>query len=55
MVRHVCSNAKCIIKPSILKTYLLVDAISKALVFVKLKDMYVLYNYNNPLIMNETP
>jgi hypothetical protein len=25
------------------------------LVFVKLKDMYVLYNYNNPLIMNETP
>jgi hypothetical protein len=25
------------------------------LVFVKLKDMYVLYNYNNPWIMNETP
>jgi hypothetical protein len=27
---------------------LLIDAISKALVFVKLEYMFLLYNYNNP-------
>ncbi len=37
-----------IVKPSILKVTLLVDAISKALVFVKSKDMFILYNCNNP-------
>jgi hypothetical protein len=40
-------NVECIIKLSILKTFLLVDAISKAQVFVKLKNMYLLYNCNN--------
>jgi hypothetical protein len=40
-------NVECIVKQSILKTSLPIDAISKALVFVKLKDMYLLYNYNN--------
>jgi hypothetical protein len=45
-------NVECIIKPSILKTTLLIDAISKALVFVKSKDMFLLYNCNNPWIMS---
>ncbi len=45
-------NVECIVKPSILKAILLVDAISKALVFVKSKDMSILYNCNNPWIMN---
>ncbi len=41
-------NVECIVKLSILKTILHVDAISKALVFVKSKDMFLLYNHNNP-------
>ncbi len=41
-------NVECIVKPSILKVTLLVDAISKALAFVMSKDMSLLYNYNNP-------
>jgi hypothetical protein len=41
-------NAECIVKLSILKTTLPVDAISKSLVFVKLEDMSLLYNCNNP-------
>jgi len=41
-------NVECIVKPSILKATLPIDAISKALVFVKSKDMSLLYNYNNP-------
>jgi hypothetical protein len=45
-------NVECIVKPSILKVTLLVDAISKALAFVMSKDMSLLYNYNNPWIMN---
>jgi len=39
---------ECIIKPSILRVILLVDVVSKALVFVKLEDMFLLYNHNNP-------
>ncbi len=45
-------NVKCIIKPSILKVDLLIDAISKALVFVQLKDMFLLYNHSNPWIIS---
>jgi len=45
-------NAECIIKSSILKVTLHVDAISKALVFVKSKYMSLLYNHNNPWIMS---
>jgi len=41
-------NVECIIKPSILKAILPIDAISKALVFVKSKDRLLLYNCNNP-------
>ncbi len=41
-------NVECIIKPSILKAILVIDAISKALVFVKSKYMSLLYNCNNP-------
>jgi hypothetical protein len=41
-------NHKGIVKPSILKAYLHVDAISKTLVFVKLEDMSLLYNRKNP-------
>ncbi len=41
-------NVECIVKPSILKATLPVDAISKALVFVKSKYMSLLYNCNNP-------
>jgi hypothetical protein len=40
-------NVECIGIPSILKTTLLVDAISKALVFVKSKYMFLLYDHNN--------
>jgi len=40
-------NVECIVKLSILKTTLPIDAISKALVFVKLENMYLLYNHNN--------
>jgi hypothetical protein len=39
-------NVKCIFKQSILKVTIVIDAISKALVFVKLKDMSLLYNLN---------
>ncbi len=40
-------NVKSIVKLSILKATLHVDAISKALVFVKSEDMSLLYNHNN--------
>jgi hypothetical protein len=45
-------NAECIIKLSILKPVLFIDAINKALVFVKLEYMSLLYNRNNSWIMN---
>jgi hypothetical protein len=45
-------NVECIAKPSILKATLPDDVISKALVFVKSKDMSLLYNHNNPWIMS---
>jgi hypothetical protein len=41
-------NVECIIKPSILKTVLLINAIHKALVFIKSENMSLLYNCNNP-------
>jgi hypothetical protein len=41
-------NVERIVKLSILKAVLCVVAISKALVFVKSKDMSQLYNCNNP-------
>jgi hypothetical protein len=41
-------NVECIVKSSILKATLYVDAISKALVFVKSEDLFLLYNHNNP-------
>jgi hypothetical protein len=41
-------NVECVVKPSILKATLHVDAINKALVFVKSEDMSLLYDYNNP-------
>jgi hypothetical protein len=41
-------NVECIIKPSILKAILPIDAISKVLNFVKSKDIFLLYNRNNP-------
>jgi hypothetical protein len=41
-------DVECIVKPSILKATLFIDAISKALAFVKSKEMSLLYNYNNP-------
>jgi hypothetical protein len=41
-------NVKCIVKLSILQITLLIDAITKALVFVKLENMSLLYNHNNP-------
>jgi hypothetical protein len=41
-------NVECIVKPSILKVTLPVDAINKTLVFVKSEDMFLLYNCNNP-------
>jgi hypothetical protein len=41
-------NVEITVKLSILKVVLLIDAISKALVFVKLEDMPLLYNRNNP-------
>jgi hypothetical protein len=34
-------NVECIVKLSILKVVLLVDAINKALVFVKSKDFFI--------------
>jgi hypothetical protein len=45
-------NVKCIVKPSILKATLHIDAISKALIFVKLEDTSLMHNRNNPSIMN---
>jgi hypothetical protein len=45
-------NVKCIINPSILKVVLPINAISKPLIFVKSKDMSLVYNRNNPKIMN---
>ncbi len=47
-------NVEFIVKPSILKVTLPIDAISKTLVFVKLEDMPLLYNCNNPWIMSLT-
>jgi hypothetical protein len=35
-----------------LKIVLPIDAISKALIFVKSKNISLLYNHNNPRIMN---
>ncbi len=40
-------NVECIIKPLILKA-LPDDVISEALIFVKSKEMSLLYNRNNP-------
>jgi hypothetical protein len=40
-------DVKCIIKPSILNATLPIDAISKALIFVKSKGMFLLYNCNS--------
>ncbi len=45
-------NVECIVKLSILKIVLPIDAISKALIFVKSKNISLLYNHNNPRIMN---
>jgi hypothetical protein len=45
-------NVECIFKPSILKAILPIGAISKTLVFVKSKDMFLFYNHDNPWIMN---
>jgi hypothetical protein len=41
-------NVECIVKPSILIVVLLVNAMRTTLVLVKLEDMYLLYNHNNP-------
>ncbi len=41
-------DVECIVKPSILKENEPIDAISKALIFVKSKDMSLVYNCNNP-------
>jgi len=41
-------NVECIIKSSILKSTLPIDVVSKALGFVKLENMSLLYNHNNP-------
>jgi hypothetical protein len=45
-------NVECIVKSSILKVTLLIDAISEAVVFVKSEDMSLLYNHNNYWIMS---
>ncbi len=43
-------NVKCIVKPSILKEILPIDAMNKALIFcLSQKEVY---NYNNPWIMS---
>ncbi len=39
-------NVECIVKPSILKVILPIDAISKSLICVKSKDTSLLYNCN---------
>jgi hypothetical protein len=41
-------NVECIVEPSILKATLPIDVINNALVFVKSKDMYLLYNHYDP-------
>jgi hypothetical protein len=41
-------NVQCIVKSSILKAIIPINAISKMLVFVKSKYMSLLYNCNNP-------
>jgi hypothetical protein len=41
-------QCECIVKPSILKAILPIDAISKALSIVKSKYMSLFYNRNNP-------
>jgi hypothetical protein len=45
--RTIMFNVECIIKLSILKAFLPINAINKSLVFVKLEDMSLLYNHNN--------
>jgi hypothetical protein len=45
-------NVECIVKLLILKIILSIDAISKALVFIKLEYMFLLYNHNNPWFMS---
>jgi hypothetical protein len=40
-------NVKCIIKSLILKVVLPINAISKMLIFVESKYMFLLYNHNN--------
>ncbi len=41
-------NVKCIVKLSILKATLPIDVINKTSIFVKSKDLSLLYNRNNP-------
>jgi hypothetical protein len=48
-------NVNYIVKPSIMKVALFVDAISKALIFVKLEHMCLLYNCNNLLMLKFLP
>jgi hypothetical protein len=45
-------QCECIVKPSILKAILPIDAISKALSIVKSKYMSLFYNRNNPWVIN---
>jgi hypothetical protein len=40
-------NVECIVKPSILKVALHIDTIRRTLVFIKSKDMFLLYNHKN--------
>jgi hypothetical protein len=41
-------NVERIVKPSILNATLPIHVIHKALIFAKSKDMFLLYNCNNP-------
>jgi len=45
-------NVECIIKPWILKATLCMNAINRALVYVKFKNILLLYNHNNPFIIS---
>jgi hypothetical protein len=45
-------NVECIIKPSILKATLTMNAINRALVFVKSLNILLLYNHDNHFIIN---
>jgi hypothetical protein len=45
-------NTKCLIKPSILNATSSMDPMSNTLIFVKHENMFLLYKYNNPWIMN---